>query len=182
MALLARWGMRFAKCGRRFGRDHSGATALEFALVATPFFAMLYAIFQTALLFLAQEVLQTATTNAARLIMTGQAQSQKLNATQFQAAVCSNIPALFTCSGVYVNVQKFSSFGGATPLNPLQNGNFNTAMAYNLGGAGDIIIVQVFYQWPAYVGLLGFNLTNMNGNYRLMQATAVFRNEPYSSQ
>ena len=51
-----------------------GATAVEFALVAAPFFALLIAILQTALIFLAQQVLQTATTEAARLVMTGQAQ------------------------------------------------------------------------------------------------------------
>lgn len=177
---MGRWAT-FARLARRFARDERGATVVEFALVATPFFALLYAIFATAVLFLAQQVLQTATTNAARLVMTGQAQSQKLNASQFQAAVCAKIPAMFTCSGIYVNVQKFSSFGGVTPLNPVSGGTFNNAMNYNLGSAGDIIIVQVFYQWPEYVGLLGFNQTNMTGNFRLIQATAVFRNEPYGT-
>jgi hypothetical protein len=26
---------------------------------------------------------------------------------------------------------------------------------------------------------LGYNITNLNGNYRLLCATAAFRNEPY---
>lgn len=177
---------RSAGCGRVWGRlrrfrvDDDGATAVEFALVALPFFALLYAILVTGLVFLAEELLQTATTDSARLIMTGQAQSQKMSASQFQKYVCSQVSALFTCSGIYVNVQKFSSFGNISMLNPLQNGNFNSgAMNYNLGGPGDIILVQVFYQWPETVGPMGYNLTNMNGNYRLLQATAVFRNEPY---
>ena len=35
------------------------------------------------------------------------------------------------------------------------------------------------YQWPVYVSLLGFNLSDMAGGKRLLMATAAFRNEPY---
>ena len=170
--LFSRIG-NFAACRR-------GATAVEFALVATPFIAILIAILQTALVFLAQQALQTATTQAARLILTGQAQTQNLTATQFKQDVCNYAAALFTCSGIYVNVQTFTSFSGMTQMSPLQSGNFNSSsMNYTMGGAGDIILLQVFYQWPVVLGPLGFNLTNMNGNSRLLVGTAVFRNEPY---
>lgn len=165
---------------RRFSKNQRGATAVEFALVATPFIAILIAILETCLMFFAQEVLQTATTQASRLIMTGQAQTQNLSASQYQQQVCNFAAALFTCSGLYVNVQTFSSFSGMTQLNPLQSGNFNSSsMNYSTGGPGDIVLVQVFYQWPVVLGPLGFTISNMNGNYRLLVGTAVFRNEPY---
>ena len=165
----------------KFPTDRRGATAVEFALVAAPFIALLIAIMETCLLFLAQEVLQTATSQAARLIMTGQAQTQGMTPAQFKQQVCNDTAVMFSCAGIYVNVQTFSSFGGVTPLNPLQSGNFNsTTMNYSTGAAGDIVLVQVFYQWPVNLGPLGFSLSNMNGNNRLLVATAVFRNEPYS--
>ncbi len=164
----------------RLIRNRTGATAVEFALVATPFIALLIAILETILVFFAQQELQTATSQAARLIMTGQAQTQNMTATQFQQTVCTNAVALFTCSGIYVNVQKFSSFSGVSQLNPLQNGTFNNAtMNFSPGSPGDIVLVQVFYQWPVDLGPLGFTLANMNGNMRLLVGTAVFRNEPY---
>ncbi len=170
-----------AKPGLRlFMRCRKGAAAVEFALVALPFFALLIAIFETGIVFLAQQVLQTATTQSSRVIMTGQAQTQGLNAAQFQQAVCAKASAMFSCSGIYVNVQKFSSFSSISMLNPLQNGNFNSAkMNYDTGGPGEIVLVQVFYQWPVLTAPLGFNLSNMNGSNRLLMATAVFRNEPY---
>ncbi len=165
---------------RRFRRARSGATALEFALIAAPLFALLIAIFETAMLFFAQEYLQSATTETARLIMTGQAQNQSVTAAQFQQDVCTNAPVLFTCSGLYVNIQTFSSFSNVSSGSPLQNGNFNTAaMKYTVGGPGDIELVQVYYKWPVILGALGFNLSNMNGNFNLIVGTAVFRNEPY---
>jgi Flp pilus assembly protein TadG len=165
--------LRFALCVR-------GATAVEFALVAAPFCAMLLAILQTALVFLAQQVLQTATSEAARLVMTGQAQTQKLSAAQFQQDVCGFAAPLFTCASVYVNVQTFTSFSGMTQMSPLQSGQFQSSkMSYSTGGPGDVILLQVFYQWPIVLGPLGFNLSNMNGHNRLLVGTAVFRNEPY---
>lgn len=164
----------------RFAGDRRGATAVEFALVSIPFMALLFAILETCLVFFAQEVLQTATTEASRLIMTGQAQTNNMTASQYQQAVCGYAAAIFTCSGIYVNVQTFSSFSSMTQLNPLQNGNFNSStMNFSAGQPGDIVLVQVFYQWPVFLGPLGFNLSNMNGNQRLLVGTAVFRNEPY---
>lgn len=162
-----------------FFRNRSGATAVEFAIVAPAFLALLYAILQTALVFFAQQVLQTATTQAARLIMTGQAQAASYTAAQFQQAVCAAATALFNCAGIYVNVQTFASFSSVSLLNPVSNGAFSSAgMSYSPGGTGDIEVVQVFYQWPVYAGPLGFNLSNMNGNKRVLVATAAFRNEP----
>ena len=38
---------------RRFRGDRSGATAVEFAMVSVPFFGLLFAIFETAFVFLA---------------------------------------------------------------------------------------------------------------------------------
>src|ERR1700742_5009365 len=111
---------------RQFLACTRAATAVEFSLVAAPFCALLIAVLQTALVFLAQQVLQTATTEAARLVMTGQAQTQKLTASQFQQDVCGFASALFTCSGLYVNVQTFTSFSGMTQMSPLQSGTFNS--------------------------------------------------------
>jgi Flp pilus assembly protein TadG len=160
-------------------RRRDGNAAVEFALVAAPFLALTIAILETALVFFAQQVLQTATTEASRLIMTGQAQAGGMTATQFQQAVCADAAPLFSCSGVYVNVATYSSFGSVTPLNPISNGTFNTSMSYNAGTQGDIELVQVFYQWPVLTGPLSFNISNLNNNSRLLVATAVFRNEPY---
>ncbi|MDA8049941.1 MAG: pilus assembly protein [Rhodospirillales bacterium] len=182
---IGRPAASFRPGGRKGARQplltcEKSSAALEFALIAIPFFAMLIAIFATGLVFLSQQVLQTATTETARLILTGQAQLGGLTAAQFQQDVCTNAGPLLPCSDIYVNVQTYSSFSSMSMLNPLQNGNFNQAsMNYDLGGPGDIVLVQVFYEMPVLAGPLGFTLANMAGNDRLLQATAVFRNEPY---
>src|SRR6266581_1507167 len=59
----------------RFRRNRRGSTVVEFALVAPMFIALLFAIIETALMFFASQVLETALQDSARLIMTGQAQT-----------------------------------------------------------------------------------------------------------
>jgi Flp pilus assembly protein TadG len=144
----------------------------------------MFGIMETALVFFADQTLETAVADSARLILTGQAQTQGLNATTFKNAVCARIYGLFDCqSGVYVNVQTYSSFGSISYTPPIDNkGNLVTSnFGYNPGGPGDIVVVQLFYQWPIYFTLWDLsNLTNMAGNSRLLVATAAFRNEPYN--
>lgn len=165
---------------KSFVRSRKAATAVEFAMIAAPFVALLIAILEVGLVFFAQQVLQTATNKASRLIMTGQAQNGNYTATQFQTAVCNDATALFSCSGIYVNVQTFSSFSNITMQNPIHNGTFNPGgLGYNPGGPGDIVVAQTFYQWPVFIAPLAFNLANLNGGKLLLVGTAAFRNEPY---
>jgi len=157
---------------------------VEFGLVAAPFLALLFAIMETALVFFAGQALETAVADSSRLIMTGQAQQQSFDAVAFKNAVCARIFGLFDCqNGVYVDVKKFQSFGSVSMSNPVDGqGNFSSSnFSYQPGGPGDIVVVRLFYQWPVYVNLLGFNLQNMSGGKRLLAATAAFRNEPYAN-
>jgi Flp pilus assembly protein TadG len=169
-------GLRPPRKFRQLAGCRDGSVAVEFALVCIPFIAILIAILETGLVFLAQQVLQTATTDASRLIMTGQAQAT--TASQFHQTVCNKAGTLFSCAGIYVNVQTFGSFSNVAPLNPLQNGAFNNTMNYTTGSSGNIMMVQVFYQWPVVFAPLGFSVAN-NGTNRLLVGTAVFRNEPF---
>jgi Flp pilus assembly protein TadG len=166
---------------RRFVRQQDGTSAVEFGLIAAPFLALVFAIMETAIIFFSGQALETAVADSARLIMTGQAQTAGYSQSAFKDAVCAKIYGLFNCqSGVYVDVQKFSSFANVTMTNPVDaNGNFQNNFNYTPGGPGDIVVVRLFYQWPVYVALLGFDLHNMNGGKRLLVATAAFRNEPY---
>jgi Flp pilus assembly protein TadG len=167
---------------RRFVCAQDGAAAVEFSLVAAPFLALMFAIMETALVFFAGQTLETAVADSARLIMTGQAQSQSFTAAQFKTQVCAKIGGLFDCAGgLQVDVKTYSSFGSVDNSPPLDaNGNLKTSsFGYSPGGPGDIVVVRLMYQWPVYASLLGFNLGDMAGNKRLIMATAAFRNEPY---
>jgi Flp pilus assembly protein TadG len=166
---------------RRFRRNRRGSTAVEFALVAPLFFALLFAIIETAMVFFASQVLETVTQDSARFIMTGQAQTAAYTQAQFKTYVCGQIGVLFDCAnGIYVDVQSYPAFGNVAIADPIDAGrNFLPAMNYNPGGPGNIVVVRLFYQWPLFVTGLGYNISNLNGSKRLLSATAAFQNEPY---
>ena len=75
---------------RHFAFCRKGATAVEFALVAAPFLALLVAIFETALVFFAGRVLDEVTEEASRYILTGQAQKSNMTQSQFLNYVCTS--------------------------------------------------------------------------------------------
>jgi Flp pilus assembly protein TadG len=156
---------------------------VEFGLVAAPFLALVFATIETAVVFFAGQALETAVADSSRLILTGQAQGQNFDVSAFKNAVCNKIYGLFDCqNGVYVDVRTFSSFASVTMPSPIDaQGNFQSNFSYQPGGPGDIVVVRLFYQYPVYVSLLGFNLSNISGGKRLLAATAAFRNEPYSN-
>ena len=169
---------------RRFTHAQDGATAVEFALVAAPFLALVFAILETALIFFASQTLEAAATDSARLIMTGQAQTSGYSKDDFKTAVCNRLAGgLFDCTnGVYVDVKTYTTFTAITATPPITNGQLDTSnMVYTPGGPGDIVVVRLYYQWPIYVSMFSDNLSNLNGNKRLLVATSVFRNEPYGS-
>jgi Flp pilus assembly protein TadG len=164
----------------RFARCESGATVVEFAMVATPFLALLVALFQSALVFFAGRVLDETVEAASRVIMTGQSQSS--SQANFASYLCGQTYALFTCGNFMINVQNYGSFASASTTTPTltfdANGNVTNSWNYNTGGANDIVVVQVMYQWPIVLGPLGFNLSNLSNGNRLMVSTIVFKNEP----
>jgi Flp pilus assembly protein TadG len=168
---------------RRFIKEDAAGTMTEFGLLAAPVTALLFAILQTGLVFFAGQTLETAAASSARLIFTGQAQTNGWSAAQFKAQVCDQIQGIFNCAnGVYVDVETYPSFSAINTGMPVSNGALNTAsLGYNPGGPGDVVMLRLYYQYPVYVNLLGFNLSNLTGGYNLFAATAVFKNEPYAS-
>jgi Flp pilus assembly protein TadG len=166
---------------RRFRRNRRGSAAVEFAFVAPVFFALLFAILEAGIMFFAGQVLQTVTQESARMILTGQAQTASYTNAQFATFVCSQVPALFSCPSISIDVESYPTFTAVTLSNQIDGGgNFMSAnMQYNPGGPGDIVVVRLYYQWPLFVTGLGWNPSNLTGNKRLLIGTAAFRNEPY---
>jgi hypothetical protein len=165
----------------RFRQDRSGASALEFALVATPLLLLLFAVFQVGLVFFANFTLENAAAQGARLIRTGQAQNQGLDAAAFKNEVCKHMSEMLPCAKLQLDVRCFASFGSSEITNPLDSGgNLKTGFSYCPGAGAEVVVVRAFYPWDL-PGLLPsmINLANMNDNHRLLVATVAFRNEPF---
>jgi len=173
--LLARWRS-----------DAGGVTAIEFGMVAMPFLMLLFGIIGVGLFFFTTFTLENAVEQAARTLRTGQAQEAGLTEAQFKARVCDYVPSHVDCAGkVRVNVLSFTDTANITPgsLPTCLNGDntLSGTTQYNPGAASEVVLVWACYEWELSSKIPFLDLGNMAGGSRLIQATSVFRTEPYGN-
>jgi Flp pilus assembly protein TadG len=117
-------------------------------------------------------------TEAARLIRTGQAQTQSFDAAKFKAEVCKYISAPLQCAKVQVDVRKFANFSNTQLTGANADGSVNTG--FDTGVGGDVVVVRAFYDWNVMAKLpRGVSMANMGNGDRMLTATVAFRNEPF---
>lgn len=170
-------------------RRARGATAVEFALIATPFLALLFGMFEVLMVFLVQTTLDSAITDASRLIKTGQANAGVgLSASQFKQSVCDRMAGMVDCNNrLFVMVQNQPAVGSLP--SPMSNPTLLASPPYTPNTAAEsIVVVRGFYMWPLMTpGISNFlkntDATGPNGDLgssnRMLVATSVFRNEPF---
>jgi Flp pilus assembly protein TadG len=168
----------------RFRRNRRGSAAVEFALVAPLFFCMLFAILETAIVFFAGQLLEQGTQDAARLMLTHEAQDSAMDETTFKTKLCNRIKVMFNCAGnlgnITVDVKVFTPGTTITITDPIVSGSLTGPFAYSLppSGSPNTVVIRAFYEWPLFVTRLGYNIGNLNGSKRLLSATAAFHVEP----
>jgi len=165
----------------RFGRDQHGSTAVEFAILAVPFFALLFVTIESALIFLAGQALDNATGDAARLIRTGQAQQQNFDKDKFKKTICDQVQLMTSCTeNLVLDVRTAASFETVNLASPVANGKLQSGQfGYDAGHGGDIVVVRAFYEWSTATSFIRDSYPTLaNGNF-LLAGTAAFRNEPF---
>jgi Flp pilus assembly protein TadG len=167
---------------RALARDKRGASAVEFAAIATPFVFLIFAVCELALVSMTQASLDFALSNTQRLVRVGQAQNASMDASALKTQLCTQMQRFMpvSCSNLYLDVRTFASFSSASQINPLNNGNLNNAaFTFNMGGADEVVLVRGFYEFPLLTPGLNLALSNMSGNKRLLGASALIRTEPF---
>ncbi len=194
--IAASVGSGVGRAGAALWRDTEGAAALEYSLVGMPFLALLTGVLYLMLNYLAQQGLETASESASRMLLTGQAQSATvthpgvidlgMTASDFKNAICNGetatdssgnpitfpkaLPPFLTCGNLTVNVGVIPAYTKAN-LGSLVSGY---APLTSAGGQGNIVVLQLIYNWQSFSGLMG---SKFNGN---LVATQVFTTESYS--
>lgn len=175
--------------------DQRGVTAIEFAMLAAPFFMMLFGIISVGLYFFVQFSLEHAVETAARVIRTGQAQTQAPNpmtVAQFKTLICAKLPQFMPCGAsdkLRVNVTNYTGYGGITTPSCLNSsGNLIPSMSqsYSPGGASSVVLVSVCYEWQlaGSMGNMSYWISpknaQMGNGSTLLQSVVTFTTEPYN--
>lgn len=187
-----------------YTRDDEGSAAVEFALTAPLFFAVLLSIFEFAMLFGTNVLLEAASNNAARAIRTGKIFTGSLpalipndQALALEAAMCDGL-LFINCGDLSYNVQVFPNFGLANanlacdPTTGAISGSAppdgeeeRPAKAnFDIGGPAQIVVLTVFYPYkpllPNPLTYAGQDWESSGGcNGLSMKSVLVFVNEPF---
>ena len=170
--------------GRALLRDEAGVTAIEFGILALPFFTIILAIIQTAIMFLATQVLDSALEDASRKVRTGEASGYSLS--DFRTLMCGYTFNLLDCNQIQLRSEVLSSFSNVAINQTVQSCDVTTCtwtsnwQQFAPGTGKSVMQISAYYRYPLLVVLPYFNLKNQPDNYRLISAIRVFRNEPYS--
>lgn len=172
-----------AKAMRRFGRDRSGSAAVEFGLVAIPFFLLMVGLAEVTLIGFTQTTLDHAVTETARQIRTGEAQLGSVTQTEIENQLCDEMNDLLpvTCTGsLFLDVDSFDSFVDVENETPLVGGVLQTDdFGYDPGAASSIVVVRAYYRWGIITPLFEGVFANAEGGDRVLVSTMMFRNEPF---
>lgn len=164
-------------CGR-FRRKQDGVTAVEFALVGGPFLWLVCTIFETSAMLFTDIAIENGVVETARLIRTGQVQTQGIGQAQFKQILCGNIASYLDCAGkMHVEVKSYATLPEEESPGEIPE----EGAAFSPGAQMQWVVVRVRYDWeymvPQVIGLISDTATA--GGVRRIRSGAIFRNEPY---
>ena len=167
----------------RFGRAKRGSVAVEFGLLAVPFFMLTFGVAEIAMIGLAQSSLDHSVGNLIRGIRTGQVQANQITYAQMQEDLCDGINGLLTLNcddTLYLDVDTFDSYVTMNNASPIQNGVLATGtFGFAPGGSSSIVVVRAYYRWRPLTPMFEALLRNTTNGERILVSAMMFRNEPF---
>lgn len=167
---------------RRRRRRREGSTAVEFALVALPFFILLFGILEIGLLLLVDALAETAVSDAARQVRTGIAQEQAMKPEDIKARLCANMSVFAgDCPDrAFIDIRVVKDFSKKPEGDPMATGVFDpSVLTYEPGGPGDKVLVRVWYEQPIITPFIAQAVSRTSDHRVMLTTTLAFRNEPY---
>lgn len=183
---------------KRLFRSKDGAAAIEFALLAIPYFLIVFAIIETFVAYTAEQLVANGVDTMGRKLRTGNitvtstTASTYMNQTQFRRAFCGEISILIQCSEaeiatpnkLWLDAKPYTNFSDMPTTIPMANGDLNTTgLSFAPGGSGTKNMLRAYYKWDVTTDLLRPYISNAGptggSKYFLIVETSAFKNEDY---
>lgn len=177
--------------------DQSGATIIEFALIAPAFFLLLLGIIEFGMIGFSQVALESAVSATAREASLGKAVSGD-RVQYVRQHIRKKLKGLINVNELVISASPVISGGAVEPdiclANPPRvggacpppllwedvnkNGVYDdTVPVTSLGSAGDIVEVRVYYPWKIQLPFLN-RFFGDNGIF-MMSSSTIVKNEPF---
>lgn len=172
---------------QRLRKEEDGATAIEFAIVITPFLMFIFGLVGCALYFFIMSSVEKGMDQSSRLIRTGQAVTSKMTVDDFKQSICNGAGPWIRCPKLQIFVNRFPDWASVAPQQCVDGNKVvitNSAPGTDLiatysGTFSDIVMVTACYRWDFPANLPFLKLGNMNDGSMMLQTTTAFRSEPY---
>ncbi|WP_340162631.1 TadE/TadG family type IV pilus assembly protein [Neorhizobium sp. SOG26] len=178
---------------RRILRSDDGAAAIEFTILAIPYFIIVFAIVETFIAFTGEQLISNAVDTLSRKIRTGQI-TNTMKTEQFRQAFCEEISIMIQCDAnevaqpnkLLLDVRSYASFADIPKTLPINSaGDIDGAsFGFAPGKQNTINMVRAFYKWNIITDILRPMLSTIkpagdDSGYFLIVETSAFRNEDY---
>lgn len=177
---------RFRKRVRQGVRTRrEGAAAVEFALIAAPFFLMIFAVLELGLVFLIDSTLENAVLNAGRIVRTGRAEAEGYTAARFKTALCAEMSVFAgdCATRADIDVRRMPRFRDTPPPSPIKDGVLDkSVLTFSTGEPGDLMLVRVWYSQPLVTPFMAEAVSRLKSGAAVISVTTAFRTEPYRAR
>ena len=196
---MASW----CKLAGQFRRSRDGAAAIEFAILAIPYFMIIFAILETFIAFWGEELVANAVQTMSRELRTGNitynlGRDNNMTEKQFRAAFCDEVSILISCTQeeintparLFLDIRNFKTFADIPTAIPRTSSETSAPLdtstfAYNPGGPGTINMMRAYYKWHVITDLIRPYISNVRPEEGsrptdfLIVETTAFVNEDY---
>lgn len=157
-------------------KNERGSVAIEFAMVGPMFFALMTALFEVGFIALGNQLLMSATQEAARQVQIRAVEEGDIGKSTVRSLVCDSSLGLFDCEDIRIRLTTFEDFSAASvELSEEFPDDLEDYESFDIGEPEEIVVVRILYEWPIHLAKIF--ATRDNGTY-LMVSTTIVRNEP----
>lgn len=161
-------------------RETDGAIAVEFAILALPFFLLTFAVLETASVFIGELTLENAVARVGRTVRTGEVAGDQLSSDEVRKRVCEAVPIKINCEKLQVDLKSYTRFSEIPTTIPIKGGVLDVgSFTYERGTPGQIMALRAFYEWPIHTDLMRTYLSNIPDGNHMLVAVDVFKTEPF---
>ncbi len=169
LASLRTWRRSSYALLGRFRKKEDGAAAVEFALVALPFFGLIFAVIELAIFFFASRFLEDGLFNASRKVLTQRLDPASI-CNAFKTEVNTQLSGWFNPTKLTLSVTPLSSFSSSGTAVNLGAGGCS------FGGTGQTMLVRATYDYP-FTGFRFISGSTLIGKDIGLSASTAFRVE-----
>ena len=165
---------------RSLSKDKKGSAAIEFAILALPFFVVIFAIAEIAVMYFVDSGLDAALHKAVRSVRVGVAKSGNWDSLKFKDVICKELSYSFDCKAkLKVRATVITNMASINKISPITGGALAVTEDFNLGVSGSYVLIQAYLPWDPTFKLYTISAGKLSDGSYILGSAELIKNEPF---